>query len=110
MYKVRGTIWIEGPGGTFLGVGRMELLQKIAETGSISEAARKIKMSYRQAWELVDAMNRESKKPLVLTSSGGVGGGGTYVTDEGKKAIRTLKRLHAKFFKFTEKETLKLDI
>lgn len=110
MYKVRGTIWIEGPGGTFLGVGRMELLQKIAETGSISEAARKIKMSYRQAWELVDAMNREAQKPLVLTSSGGIGGGGTHVTEEGKKAIRTFKKLHTKFFKFTENETNKLDI
>jgi molybdate transport system regulatory protein len=107
-YKVKGTIWIEGPGGTFLGAGRVNLLQKIAETGSISEAARQMNMSYRQAWEHVDAMNRESPTPIVITNTGGSGGGGTVVTKEGMKALKQFEKLHRRFKTFTERETSKV--
>lgn len=105
MYKVKGNIWIEGPGGTFLGIGRIMLLQKIVDTGSISEAARRLSMSYRQAWEHVDAMNKEAESPLVITSTGGAGGGGTFVTPEGLKALKKFRKLHNRFRAFTEKET-----
>ena len=109
-YKVKGTIWIEGPGGTFLGLGRVNLLQKIAETGSISEAARRMNMSYRQAWEHVDAMNRESKTPIVITNTGGQGGGGTMVTKEGLKALKQFEKLHKRFQSFTSRETTKVKL
>ncbi|TAL59542.1 MAG: LysR family transcriptional regulator [Bacteroidetes bacterium] len=110
MYKVSGNVWIEGRHGAFIGLGRMKLLERIKEHGSITVAARSMKMSYRQAWELVDSMNKESVKPLVVTAAGGVGGGGTVVTAEGDKAIKNYKQLFTRFEKFSKSETAKLKI
>ena len=86
-YQLRGRLWIEGPEGTFLGFGRVVLLERILEHGSISAAARSMDMSYRHAWKLVDSMNRQSKKPVVISSTGGRGGGGARLTAEGEHAI-----------------------
>ncbi|MCP4995252.1 MAG: LysR family transcriptional regulator, partial [Gammaproteobacteria bacterium] len=69
--RLGGRIWIEGPEGTFLGYGRVVLLERIREHGSISAAARSMEMSYRHAWELVDSMNRQSRSPVVVKSTGG---------------------------------------
>lgn len=110
MYKVNGNIWIEGKNGAFIGLGRMKLLERVKEHGSITVAARSMKMSYRQAWELIDSMNKESSKPLVVTAAGGIGGGGTVVTSEGEKAIRNYKQLFTRFEKFTKNETTKLKL
>ncbi len=110
MYKVNGNIWIEGEHGAFIGLGRMKLLEHIKEHGSITVAARSMRMSYRQAWDLVDSMNKESVKPLVMTAAGGIGGGGTVVTPEGEKAIRNYKQLFTRFEKFTKSETARLKI
>lgn len=110
MYKLKGSIWIEGKKGTFIGMGRVMLLERIKQHGSITLAARSMKMSYRHAWELVDAMNRESKVPLVETSAGGKGGGGTKVTTEGEKVIRVFRNLQNKFDSFcrTQASDIKL--
>ena len=102
MLKIDGNIWIEGKGGAFMGKGRLQLLEKIKEHGSISEAARSIQMSYKKAWEMIDSMNRQSKKPMVIKVSGGKGGGGTVVTKEGNDAIQTYKAVLASFKKFCE--------
>lgn len=110
MYKVNGNIWIEGKNGAFIGLGRMKLLEGIKKHGSITVAARSMKMSYRQAWELVDSMNKESAKPLVVTAAGGIGGGGTVITSEGEKAIDKYKQLYARFEKFKKDETGKLKL
>lgn len=108
MYKVNGNIWIEGKNGAFIGLGRVKLLEKIKEHGSITVAAKSMKMSYRQAWELVDSMNKQAPRPLVVTAAGGVGGGGTVVTAEGEKAIRQYTQLFSRFDKFIKAETSKL--
>ena len=92
-FRVRGKIWIEGPEGTFFGYGRFVLLQRIREHGSISAAARSMGMSYKRAWELVNSMNRQARKPLVETSVGGPGGGGARVASEGERMIRIFERL-----------------
>ena len=70
-----------------LGPGKIALLQAIQETGSISAAARRMNMSYRRAWMLVDTMNRCFRKPLVDASPGGKGGGGARVTDFGTTVL-----------------------
>ncbi|MFL5729650.1 MAG: winged helix-turn-helix domain-containing protein, partial [Cytophagaceae bacterium] len=98
--KVRGRIWVETGKGAFLGVGRIELLIKIRESGSISKAAKAMKMSYRQAWELIESMNQKSKKPLVISKTGGKGGGGATITEAGEKAIRDFSKLNLAFRKF----------
>lgn len=108
MYTVKGSIWIEGKQGAFIGSGRVVLLENIKKSGSISEAAKSMKMSYRQAWELVDSMNKQSKKPLVERTSGGAGGGGTMLTEEGERIIKLYKKLQNKFRKFNETQSKNL--
>ncbi len=109
-YIVKGNIWIEGETGAFIGLGRMKLLESVNELGSITDAAKSMKMSYRQAWELIDSMNKQGKNPLVITSAGGTGGGGTKVTKEGLKAIKQYKELLERFDKFNSAETKKIKL
>ena len=94
----------------FIGLGRMKLLEGIKKYGSITVTAKSMKMSYRQAWELVDSMNKQSKKPLVETTSGGKGGGGTIVTKEGEKIIDLYNSLNNRFYKFNQEESNKLKL
>lgn len=110
VYKVRGRIWIESDNGTFIGYGRVILLERIQQFGSITEAAKSMKMSYRNAWEMVGSMNKQSKQPLVETAAGGVGGGGTKLTREGEKAIQCFRELYERFKQFNGNETEKLDL
>ena len=79
--------------GHRLGAGKVELLEHIAETGSISGAAKKMKMSYRRAWLLIDELNQMFAKPCVESSTGGAGGGGAKVTDFGQKIIAAFRAL-----------------
>jgi len=103
-YTALGRIWIEGKDGAFLGRGRVELLERIRQYGSITEAAKSLGMSYRHAWELVDSMSRQSRTPLVETTTGGKGGGGARLTGVGEQAIVFFRQLDEKFRKFLEKE------
>ena len=70
-----------------MGPGKADLLRAIQETGSISAAARKMDMSYRRAWLLVDTMNRCFREPLVASATGGPGGGGAEVTAFGRQVL-----------------------
>ncbi len=104
-YSCNGRMWIENNGETFLGVGRVVLLQRIQEDGSIAAAARSMEMSYKHAWDLVDSMNRQASSPLVETSKGGKGGGGTRITEAGERAIAAFLELQRRFKIFLERET-----
>ncbi len=95
--SLRGHIWIEGKDSTFLGYGRVALLERIREYGSITKAAKALEISYRRAWILVDSMNQQSPKPYVVTSAGGSKGGGTRVTPEGERAITLFWKIHENF-------------
>lgn len=76
-----------------IGPGKIALLEAIVETGSISSAARRLDMSYRRAWDLVDELNRSLREPAVETAVGGVRGGGTVVTESGRKVIDLYRRV-----------------
>lgn len=106
---LRGRIWIDGPGGTFIGYGRVVLLERIREHGSITKAAKSMEMAYRRAWDLVDSMNRQSREPLVELATGGKGGGGAQVTPAGEKAIKMFWRFHRDFQAFLEREQRRLN-
>ncbi len=97
---LKGHIWIEGSKGTFLGYGRIALLERIREYGSITKAAKALEMSYRRAWILIDSMNQQVPNPYVVTSAGGKSGGGTRVTEEGERAIALFWKIHNDFQKF----------
>lgn len=86
-FALSGRIWVEKEGETFLGWGRVVLLERIREHGSINAAARSMGMGYRHAWDLVDMMNRLSPKPLVRKVTGGRRGGGSTLTAEGTAAL-----------------------
>jgi molybdate transport system regulatory protein len=79
-----------------LGPGKVELLQHISETGSISEAARHMDMSYNRAWLLVRTMNRCFKEPLVLASRGGDSYGGAELTKTGRQVLGLYQQLDAR--------------
>lgn len=103
-FRLTGMLRIESEDGRFFGPGRLELLENIIETGSISQAAKQMNMSYKKAWDLVNSMNQHTIKPIVITQIGGEKGGGTMVTDEGKLLIRAFKKLYEEFeLSFDEK-------
>lgn len=79
-----------------IGPGKAELVERIAETGSISAAARAMGMSYRRAWQLVEAMNRACREPVVITAVGGKRGGGAEVTPFGRRLVQLFRAMEAK--------------
>ena len=76
-----------------LGPGKVQVLESIRDGGSISEAARGMKMSYRSAWLLVDSMNSLFRKRVVNTTLGGRGGGSATLTDFGVDVIRRYRSM-----------------
>lgn len=76
-----------------VGPGKIALLEAIVECGSITAAARKLDMSYRRAWLLVDDMNRSFRAPVVETAKGGRLGGSTAVTPLGEEVIRRYRAI-----------------
>tara|TARA_R110002050_G_scaffold252628_1_gene390863 strand:+ start:19610 stop:19951 length:342 start_codon:yes stop_codon:yes gene_type:complete len=108
-YYIKSRFWIATEEGTFLGDGKVKLLQSIQDTGSISAAARELEISYRKAWKMIDVMNAQAKAPLVERQSGGKKGGGTIVTSNGLKAIESFTALKKKCQKFMDSEFSKMD-
>jgi molybdate transport system regulatory protein len=78
-----------------LGPGKAELLALIEATGSISSAAREMGMSYKRAWQLVEAMNAGFREPLVLKAAGGKAGGGAALSDAGRHVVLLYRRMEA---------------
>lgn len=109
IYRLNGRLWLETDEGRFLGIGRLELLERIAELGSIARAAQAMNMSYKRAWDLVSSMNAQAAAPLVSTKTGGSKGGGTVVTEAGQEAIVAFKALQARFQDFLQAETNRLE-
>ena len=99
---IRAKSWINAGGETFLAYGRVVLLERVQELGSISAAARSIGMSYRRAWWHIEAMNRLAMRPLVETSVGGKDGGGAHLTPTGEAAVEIYRRLDSKTKSFEE--------
>lgn len=100
LMEVNGSLWLHKDDRKFLGGDRINLLEQIAECGSITKAAKAVGISYKTAWDVINMINNLSDKPLVERMTGGKGGGGTYLTDEGKKVIsqfRVIQEEHRKF-------------
>lgn len=75
-----------------VGPGKIALLEHMRESGSLSQAARELDMSYRRAWQLLESLNAAFREPVVTTTIGGRGGGGTVVTELGEALIETYRR------------------
>lgn len=99
-FTLNGRVWVEKDGEKILGHGRVELLERIQASGSIRQAALQMKMSYRQAWDLIHHMNTHFDAPVVVSHRGGKGGGNAVVTPQGQDVIKRFHALHNKFKDF----------
>jgi molybdate transport system regulatory protein len=77
----------------FVGPGKIDLLEAIRESGSLSQAARDLGMSYRRAWLLVDSLKSSFREPVTLASKGGKGGGGVALTRFGERLISSYRAI-----------------
>lgn len=98
--KMNARFWIKTEKGPFLGFGRVELLEKIEDSVTLSKAASAINMSFKHVDHLVDSMNSKTSIPLVEKHAGG---GGTFLTEEGKKAIILFRQMEMDVRGFMEK-------
>lgn len=78
------------------GPGKADILEGIRETGSIAAAGRRLRMSYKRAWTLVEDMNRDFSEPLVETSKGGSDHGGATLTPLGNEVLDRYRRMETR--------------
>ena len=95
--------------GIAIGPGKAQLLEAIAGTGSLSEAARLLEMSYRTAWQLVSNMNEHFTAPLVELSKGGASRGGASLTPTGVRVLTLYRRMESKALASIRAEMAELD-
>jgi molybdate transport system regulatory protein len=80
-----------------IGPGKVRLLEAIRDSGSLSQGARSIGMSYRRAWLLVDSLKQSFREPVTMASTGGKDGGGMLVTEFGNALIKNYRELERDF-------------
>jgi len=88
-----------------IGPGKIALLEAIRDTGSISAAARKLRMSYRRAWVLVDDLNHRLSKAVVQAVPGGRSGGGTTLSPTGHKLVALYREIERRALRHTSAAT-----
>ena len=98
--KIQGRLMLDEE--IAFGPGKAELLDAIQTAGSISAAGKKLGMSYRRAWMLVDSMNRCFQQPLVQTATGGTQGGGTQLTAMGLDVLKRYRALQIEINRLSE--------
>jgi molybdate transport system regulatory protein len=104
-FSVDGRVWINSEVESFLGQGRLELIEKIKELGSLRQAALSMKMSYRHAWYIINDMNKLAGKPLVILKRGGKNGGIAVITESGEKIISLYNQIKENFNQFLEEQS-----
>ncbi|MRR56932.1 MAG: LysR family transcriptional regulator [Deltaproteobacteria bacterium] len=97
---VAGTVSLCKEDREFLGDDRIRLLEMIEEHGSITKAAKAVGISYKTAWDTMDAINNLSDKPLFIRMAGGKSGGGTRLTEEGREVIHKYRVIREEQEKF----------
>lgn len=109
--ELHGAVWMTVGGENLGGRGRVGLLRAIAETGSITHAAKAFGMSYKAAWDAIDTMNTLSGEALVERSAGGRGGGSTRLTPRGEQLAARFARIdevHRRFVQMLSDEAIDL--
>ena len=76
-----------------VGPGKIALLERMRDCGSLSQAARDLDISYRRAWQLLESLNTSFEEPVIVTSVGGKGGGGSEITPLGLALIENYRAL-----------------
>ncbi|PXW28187.1 TOBE domain-containing protein [Paraburkholderia caballeronis] len=104
-----GSVWFQAGQQTLGGAARIALLAAIRDTGSITGAAKAVGMSYKGAWDAIDAMNNLAGEPLVVRSTGGKGGGGTTLTPRAIRLIDTFHAIEREHRRFLERAGAAID-
>ena len=91
--QVRSKVWLEVLGRPVLGPGRREILRAVDEEGSISKAARRLKITFRKAWAQIKAMEEQLGLSILEKQTGGRGGGGARLTPEARDLLSKYDRL-----------------
>ena len=84
------------PSGSALGPGMAQLLERVAELGSIRRAAASMDMSYRKAWLLIQELQKTFDGPVVTAEAGGLSGGGTHLTELGSCLVKLYRRVESR--------------
>jgi molybdate transport system regulatory protein len=108
LLEINGSVWLQKSNHKFLGGARIDLLEKIDEYGSITKAAKAAGISYKTAWDSINMMNNLADRPLVERLTGGKGGGGTYLTSEGKYLIEKFNIIQEEHRKFLANLSLRV--
>lgn len=104
-----GALWLRAGGETLAGATRIALLAAIREAGSITGAAKAVGISYKAAWEAVDAMNNLAGEALVMRAVGGKGGGGTTLTPRAERLIETFHAIEREHRGFMERASTAIE-
>lgn len=100
--QVRVRLRVQNGADILLGPGRVDVLQGVAETGSLAEAGRRLGMSYQRVWSLVQAMNAAFEEPLVAKQRGGSSGGGAALTPLGERVLAAYRAAEAAALRATQ--------
>ncbi|MET0934778.1 MAG: TOBE domain-containing protein [Luteibacter sp.] len=95
MLQYEGSLWLSDGARRWGGLDRIELLAQVGQTGSITAAAKAVGMSYKGAWDAVEAMNNLAGEPLVLRATGGKGGGGATLTARAERLIASFRSIES---------------
>jgi molybdate transport system regulatory protein len=107
--ELGGSVWFQSGEKTLGGAPRIALLAAIRDTGSITGAAKAVGMSYKAAWDAIDAMNNLAGEPLVVRAAGGKGGGGTTLTPRAERLIDTFHAIEHEHRRFLERASAAID-
>jgi molybdate transport system regulatory protein len=110
--ELQGALWLAIGGETLGGRNRVDLLRAVAEHGSITHAAKAHGVSYKAAWDAIDAMNTLAGEPLVERSPGGRGGGSTRLTSRGQRLVERFVQIdaaHQRFLKLLDDQSIDID-
>src|SRR5262245_53550907 len=100
---LRARVWVDVGRSPALTESGADLLEQIDACGSLSEAARRLGFAYRRAWMLVDSMNRRWPRPLVTTATGGRRGGGSRLTEHGRRVLSSYRDLQVHLEAFLDR-------
>ncbi len=108
--RLVGRLALDTKDGTFLGDMRIRLLEAIEQHGSLVQAAKAVPLSYKAAWDALEAMNNLADHPLVISTTGGKHGGGTRLTAYGRKMIAVYRALEKDYQETLDNLAKRLDV
>jgi len=88
---------IDFAANSYVGPGKIDLLEAIRDSGSLSQAARDLGMSYRRAWLLINSFKAAFREPVTVATTGGKGGGGVALTKFGEELVECYRALEREF-------------